>query len=306
MAFASSVHNNRDSLVDIFIFSLIVSQALLVSSSASKSSKAIWDFKTILFFTLYHVLFPEIESIHMNSVCCLFTACQPLPNFCHHQIVASITNCHPEWLDIKYTWMLSPIYRNIVNFVVSLSIRRCSSKFMNVTIWELCTFDSQIFGCVKFYYYNSIIITNFVQTLIPSCWFENIFPAYFEIESNTMSASCWSGNYHVGSTPCDKPGHLNSGIPILCTHYRSWFNARNKFCFQGDRERSIAHLHYINMLSRWYCWVTAIKLLHFLCHWTIITHWLTVNATLFICIISQHVIWYDTNKGCCVDGEWRK
>jgi hypothetical protein len=29
---------------------------------------------------------------------------------------------------------------------------------------------------------NSIIITNFVQTLIPNCWFEIVFPTYFGIE----------------------------------------------------------------------------------------------------------------------------
>jgi hypothetical protein len=45
---------------------------------------------------------------------------------------------------------------------------------MNITMWEYCTFNSKISGCVKFYYSNYIIIINFVQTLIPSCWFENV------------------------------------------------------------------------------------------------------------------------------------
>jgi hypothetical protein len=34
----------------------------------------------------------------------------------------------------------------------------------------------------KFYYSDSIIISNFVETLIPNCWFENVFPTYIGIE----------------------------------------------------------------------------------------------------------------------------
>jgi hypothetical protein len=40
----------------------------------------------------------------------------------------------------------SPVYQNMVSLVVRLPIRRCPSKFMNVTMWEHCTFDSKIFG----------------------------------------------------------------------------------------------------------------------------------------------------------------
>jgi hypothetical protein len=36
---------------------------------------------------------------------------------------------------------------------------------MNVTMWEHRTFDSEIIGCGKVDYADSIIITNFVQTL---------------------------------------------------------------------------------------------------------------------------------------------
>jgi hypothetical protein len=53
---------------------------------------------------------------------------------------------------------------------------------MNVAMWEHCTFDNKIFICGKVYYSNSIIITTFVSTLIPNCWFENVFPSYFGIE----------------------------------------------------------------------------------------------------------------------------
>jgi hypothetical protein len=67
----------------------------------------------------------------------------------------------------------------MINLIVSLSIRRSVGKFMNVAVWELCTFDNQIFGCGKIYYSKSIIISNIVQTLISNCWLENIFPTYF-------------------------------------------------------------------------------------------------------------------------------
>jgi hypothetical protein len=53
---------------------------------------------------------------------------------------------------------------------------------MYVTMWEHCTFDNQILGCGKVYYPNSIIITNFVQTLVPNCSFETVFLTYFGIE----------------------------------------------------------------------------------------------------------------------------
>jgi hypothetical protein len=67
--------------------------------------------------------------------------------------------------------MPSPVYRIMDSLDVRLSIRSSPSKFMNVIVWERCTSDSQIFVYGKVYYSNSIIITNFVQTLIPSCWF---------------------------------------------------------------------------------------------------------------------------------------
>jgi hypothetical protein len=84
----------------------------------------------------------------------------------------------------------------MVNLVVSLSIKRCPSAFMNVGTLK---FDSQIFGCGKVYYSNSIIVTMYIVgeglqrpqhrdhlwsivhiivssfvTLIPNCLFVNI------------------------------------------------------------------------------------------------------------------------------------
>jgi hypothetical protein len=53
---------------------------------------------------------------------------------------------------------------------------------MNFMMWEYCTFENKIFGCGEVYYSNSIIITNIVQSLIPKCWLENVFPTDFGVE----------------------------------------------------------------------------------------------------------------------------
>jgi hypothetical protein len=52
---------------------------------------------------------------------CLLTA--GLFLMCHHQILASITICCPEWSHIKYTWIPSPVYQNIVKLIVNPEIR---------------------------------------------------------------------------------------------------------------------------------------------------------------------------------------
>jgi hypothetical protein len=61
--------------------------------------------------------------------------------------------------------MLLPIYLNTVNLIVGFPIRRCQSVFMNVAMWKHCTFDSDISGCFKVYYSNSIIINLHIITL---------------------------------------------------------------------------------------------------------------------------------------------
>jgi hypothetical protein len=76
--------------------------------------------------------------------------------------VVSITICYLERQDIKYTWMPSHIYQNMVNLIVSPSIRRCPSNFMNVKMWDHFTLESQTFGCGKVYCSNFIIINNFI------------------------------------------------------------------------------------------------------------------------------------------------
>jgi hypothetical protein len=42
------------------------------------------------------------------------------------------------------------------------------------------------FGCGKVYHPNSIIITNFMQTLIPICWIVNVSSIHFGIEISSQ------------------------------------------------------------------------------------------------------------------------
>jgi hypothetical protein len=58
--------------------------------------------------------------------------------------------------------MPSPVCQSMDNLIVILSVRRCPNKFMNLTMWELCTFDCEVFRCGKDHYSNSIFIANFV------------------------------------------------------------------------------------------------------------------------------------------------
>jgi hypothetical protein len=65
--------------------------------------------------------------------------------FVYHQTVGSITVCYPERSDIKYTWMPSPVYANMVNLIVSFTMRRRSSKFTNVTTGNIVPFNVSMF-----------------------------------------------------------------------------------------------------------------------------------------------------------------
>jgi hypothetical protein len=78
--------------------------------------------------------------------------------------------------------MPSRIYQNTVDFIVGFPIWRCTSTFMEVGTWEYLMFVCEIYRCVKVYYSNSVIITNFTLTFIYNCRFENVSPAYFDIE----------------------------------------------------------------------------------------------------------------------------
>jgi hypothetical protein len=71
--------------------------------------------------------------------------------------------------------MLPPVYQNMVNLIVNLSISRCPSKFMNVTMWEHCTFGNKIFGYGKVYYSISIITIILCKLLFPVVGFKVSF-----------------------------------------------------------------------------------------------------------------------------------
>jgi hypothetical protein len=74
------------------------------------------------------------------------------------------------------------VYQNMVNQIVGLPIPRCSGTFVNVLMWEHCTFDCEIFRRSNVNYSNCIIINNFVETYILSCRLEYVFHACSCIE----------------------------------------------------------------------------------------------------------------------------
>jgi hypothetical protein len=73
MAYTPSIDNNRHSLwLKFLIFSAIVSQTLLISTSMSKFSKAA-RFHPEMIFTFYLVQFLETDPLHMKSMHCSLT-----------------------------------------------------------------------------------------------------------------------------------------------------------------------------------------------------------------------------------------
>jgi hypothetical protein len=79
-----------------------------------------------------------------------------------------------------------PIYQNMGNLINGSLIRRYPSKSMNDMMWESCTFDWETFGCEEVYHFNSIIITNFVQTFIPNCQSPNASLSTLALKSPNM------------------------------------------------------------------------------------------------------------------------
>jgi hypothetical protein len=110
MDYASSVYNNLDPgwNFDIPSNSFPSSTNIHLSVQIFQDWEPIWDFR---------------HNNPLPIVQCLFTHCQYFPNFCHHRTVASITVSCPECSEIKYTWMLLPIYQNMFNFIVCFSIK---------------------------------------------------------------------------------------------------------------------------------------------------------------------------------------
>jgi hypothetical protein len=112
MAYSSSVHNNLDSLW--VIFSRIGSQALLMYTSVSSLSfPKLW---TYLRFQHHTALYPLSCLISWDwtssyELCALFVYSLPVS---HLTLATSITISCPEWSDINYTWISSPICQNML------------------------------------------------------------------------------------------------------------------------------------------------------------------------------------------------
>jgi hypothetical protein len=132
------------------IFSLRVSQAILISNPASKSFKATNQFEhSTRYCSLSHVLFnfSRKKTLNMKSVQSLFIHCQSLPNFCRHHIVVSIAICCPERSDIKYNRTPSPTYPSKYDQIV------CKSFYqkVNVTIYgNIILLSVRFFDMAKF------------------------------------------------------------------------------------------------------------------------------------------------------------
>jgi hypothetical protein len=77
--------------------------------------------------------------------------------------------------------------KNMWSIWLCFSIRGCTSEFMDSAMREYCTVDNSVFGSGEVNYPNSVIITNFVSTLVPNFWFENIFFTYFAIKISEQS-----------------------------------------------------------------------------------------------------------------------
>jgi hypothetical protein len=58
-----------------------------------------------------------IKTAVMINLFCVYTHWKSLPNFCHQQIVVSITFCCRVISDMMYTWIMFHIYRNANIFI---------------------------------------------------------------------------------------------------------------------------------------------------------------------------------------------
>jgi hypothetical protein len=103
-------------LAEMFIFSLIVSQVLLISISSSKFSKDANLFEILTWhFSLTYTSFNFLDQTSPCKHRALLIHCQSLPNVSRYQIVIRITVCCPERSGVRYIWMPSHVYENMVN-----------------------------------------------------------------------------------------------------------------------------------------------------------------------------------------------
>jgi hypothetical protein len=93
-------------------------------------------------------------------------------------MVVSITICCPEWSDIKYTWMPSPVYQNMVNLIMGFpfgdvqvhwwmlqrgNIVLLTMRFLDVTTFTTLTPLSLQMWCTL-----SFLIVNLKTSSVPT------------------------------------------------------------------------------------------------------------------------------------------
>jgi hypothetical protein len=124
----------------------------------------------------------------------------------------------------------------MVNLAVRLSIRRCPSKFMNVTSWEHRTFNNKIIGCGKFTILTLLSLLILYKLSFPRVCLKisslplltlkslnKIFIWYLRSLSNTCSSFLYRTcpSYHqfyllLGNEQSEKWYHT-SDLLVLCT-----------------------------------------------------------------------------------------
>jgi hypothetical protein len=137
MAYASSIHINLYQL-RLNIFFRILSNSfpsIIMSTSASKFSKDAILFEISIWYCSWtYIVFNFLRlNFCIWYLCnvCLLTY-QPLPNFWNHRIVIHITICCLNDQTSSILEMLLPIFQNMVNPILSLSIMD-----VQVNLWML-------------------------------------------------------------------------------------------------------------------------------------------------------------------------
>jgi len=159
----------------------IITVVVIIGFQSHKPSS---NFNLILFFDFHIIWLPEIRSLHIKVSHSLFTYWQSLSDFCNHQIMISIiVNSSNKRSGIKYTWILSFIYQDIISLVV------VSHQGKSKCVYEFS--DSYVFFFIliwKVYYSNPIIITNFMQAAVIPNW--KYLPSLFQHWNIPTKCSC--------------------------------------------------------------------------------------------------------------------
>jgi hypothetical protein len=134
-------HSNLDSLWLVLILILI-----LILTSMSKSFKAADLLETWTQYFFYRL--PHVTSWDWTSpyeICVIFVYLLLVSSKILPPPDSGIIVCCPEWSDIKYAWMPSCTYQNVLYLTLGFPIRRYPSLFLDVVMWK-----HEIFRCAKF------------------------------------------------------------------------------------------------------------------------------------------------------------